>query len=194
MSSAPIYEERLRANTLLIVGISLWSLAIGLVPGIISGELWWLFALYIALTFGIIFAFFQMRVVLYKDRLVIRFGYIYRKTIAIDKIQDCAPHRIEHPIKTYGGWGIRKGGDGSFALTQAFINEAIKVETIDQTLVISTRKAEDLCLAIRKARGVKPPAKEPPRRTESQNRGVLRGESHINTLTRQGSKIHANQT
>jgi hypothetical protein len=153
MSSTPIYEERLGANTLLIVGISLWALALGLVPGIIFGGLWWLFSLYIALTFGIIIAFFQMRVQLFKDKLVVRFGFIYRKNIDVDKIQDCAPFKMEHPVKNYGGWGIRKGNDGTFALTQAFINEAIKLETIDQTFVISSRKAEALCQTIKKARG-----------------------------------------
>jgi hypothetical protein len=153
MPSTPIYEERLGANNLLIVGISLWALAIGLVPGIIFGGLWWLFALYIALTFGIIIAFFQMRVQLFKDKLVVRFGFIYRKNIEVDKIQDCAPFKMEHPVKNYGGWGIRRGGDGTFTLTQAFINEAIKLETIDETFIISSRKAEDLCQAIKKARG-----------------------------------------
>ena len=53
-----------------------------------------------------------------------------------------------HPIRTYGGWGIRKGTDGSWALTQAFINQAIKLETTEKTFVISTLKAESLCEAI----------------------------------------------
>ncbi|MGD9115906.1 MAG: DUF3093 family protein [Dehalococcoidia bacterium] len=153
MSSTPIYEERLRASTPLIVGISLWTLAIGLIPGIIFGAWWWLFALYIALTLAIILAFFNMKVVLYEDRLEVRFGFVYRKSIALSKIQDCVPHKIEHPVKTYGGWGIRRGSDGSFALTQAFINRAVKIETTDQTLVVSTRRAEELCRAIGKARG-----------------------------------------
>jgi hypothetical protein len=149
----PIYEERLGANTLLIVGISLWALALGLVPGIVFGGWWWLFALYIALTFAIIVAFFQMRVQLFKEKLVVRFGFIYRKTIDVDKIQDCTPFKMEHPVRTYGGWGIRKGNDGTFALTQAFINEAIRLETIDQTFIISSRKAEEWCQQIKKARG-----------------------------------------
>jgi len=153
MPSTPIYEERLGANTLLIVGISLWALALGLVPGIIFGGWWWLFAIYIGVTFAIIVAFFWMRVQLFKDKLLVRFGFIYRKAIDVDRIQDCAPFKMEHPVRTYGGWGIRKGSDGTFALTQAFINEAIKLETIDQTFVISSRKAEDLCRAIKEARG-----------------------------------------
>ena len=153
MSATPIYEERLGANTLLIVGVSLWALALGLVPGIIFGGWWWLFAIYIGLTFGIIFAFFQMRVQLFKDKLVVRFGFIYRKVIDVARIQDCAPFKMEHPVRTYGGWGIRKGSDGTFSLTQAFINETIKLETIDQTFIISSRKAEALCQAIKKARG-----------------------------------------
>jgi hypothetical protein len=153
MSSTPIFEERLGANNLLVAGISLWALALGLVPGIILGGVWWLFSIYIALAFGIIVAFFQMRVQLFKDRLVVRFGFIYRKTINVSRIEDCVPFKMEHPVKTYGGWGIRKGSDGTFALTQAFINEAVKLETIDQTFVISSRKAEELCQAIKKARG-----------------------------------------
>jgi hypothetical protein len=153
MPSTPIYEERLGANTLLVVGISLWALALGLVPGIIYGGWWWFFTIYIALTAAIIVGFFQMRVQLFKDKLVVRFGFIYRKTIEVAKIQECEPHKMEHPVKTYGGWGIRKGSDGTFALTQAFINEAIKLETIDQTFVISSRKAEDLCQAIKENRG-----------------------------------------
>ncbi len=153
MPSKPIYEERLGANTWLIVGVSLWSLALGLVPGIVFGGWWWLFAIYIALTAAIIVAFFQMKVQLFKDKLVVRFGFIYRKSIDVAKIQDCEPHKMEHPVKNYGGWGIRKGSDGTFALTQAFINEAIKLETIDQTFVISSRKAKDWCQQIKKARG-----------------------------------------
>ncbi len=152
MPSTPIYEERLGANTLLIVGISLWALALGLVPGIIFGGWWWLFAIYIGVTFAIIVAVFQMRVQLFKDKLLVRFGFIYRKAIDVDRIQDCAPFKMEHPVRTYGGWGIRKGSDGTFALTQAFINEAIKLETIDQTFIISSRKSEELCQAIKKAR------------------------------------------
>ena len=153
MPSTAIYEERLGANRLLIAGVSLLSLAIGLVPVIIFGGWWWFFAIYIAVTFGIIIAFFQMRVQLFKDKLLVRFGFIYRKAIDVAKIQDCAPHKMEHPVKTYGGWGIRKGSDGTFALTQAFIREAIKLETIDQTFIISSRKAEAWCQAIKKARG-----------------------------------------
>jgi len=151
--SKPIYEEKLGASTPLIVGISLWSLALGLVPGIIFGGWWWLFTIYIGVTAAIIIGFFQMRVQLFKDELVVRFGFIYRKVIDVSKIQDCEPHKMEHPVKNYGGWGIRRGGDDTFALTQAFIKEAIKLETIDQTFVISSRKAEALCQAIKKVRG-----------------------------------------
>lgn len=153
MPATTIYEERLGANSLLIAGVSLWALAIGLLPGIVLGGWWWLFALYIALTFSIIIGFYWMKIELFKDRLVVRFGFLYRKVIEVDKIQDCAPHKVAHPVKTYGGWGIRKGGDGTFALTQAFINQAIKLETVDQIFVISSRKAEALCQAIKEARG-----------------------------------------
>jgi hypothetical protein len=153
MPAKTIYEERIGANSLLIAGVSLWALALGLVPGILLGGWWWFFSLYIVLSFGIIIAFLHMKVELSQERLVVKFGFVYRKVIDVARMQDCSPYKMEHPVKVYGGWGIRRGSDGTFALTQAFINEAIKLETIDQTFVISSRKAEDLCRAIKQARG-----------------------------------------
>jgi hypothetical protein len=153
MASIPIYEEKLKANSPLIVGVSLWALAVGIIPGIILGGLWWLFAIYIALTIVIIFGFYQMKVELSVDRLVIKFGFLYRKVIELERIQDYSPHRMLHPMRTYGGWGIRKGRDGTFALTQAFINEAIKLETPAQTFIISSRAPEKFCSAIKSLKG-----------------------------------------
>jgi len=148
----PIYEEKLNVNYPFIGGILLWALAVGLVPGIILGGLWWLFALYIALTIGIIVSFFQMRVELFEDRLVIKFGLFYRKVIEVEKIQNCSPYKMLHPMRTYGGWGIRKGRDGTFALTQAFINEGVKLGTTEKTFVISSQTPESFCDAIKTVR------------------------------------------
>jgi hypothetical protein len=148
----PIYEERLNANSLLIAGVSLWALAVGLVPGIILGGLWWLASLYIVLTVSVIASFFQMKVELFQDKLVIKFGLLYRRVIKVDKIQNCSTYKMLHPMRTYGGWGIRKGRDGTFALTQAFINEAIKLETPEQTFIISSRKPESFYDAIESVR------------------------------------------
>ncbi len=145
----PIYEERLKANSPLIAGVLLWALAVGIIPGIILGGLWWLFVLYIAFTAAIIAGFYQMKVELFPDKLAVKYGIFYHKVIEVDKIQDYSPYKMVHPIKTYGGWGIRKGSDGTFALTQAFINEAIKLETHEQAFVISSRAPEDLCSAIK---------------------------------------------
>jgi len=149
MSSMPIYEERLNASCPLIAGVSLWALAVGLVPGIILGGLWWLASLYIVLTIGIIVSFFQMRVELFEDKLVVKCGLFYRKVIEMEGIQNCSPYKMLHPIRTYGGWGIRKGRDGTFALTQAFINEGVKLETPEKTFVISSRTPEVFCTAIK---------------------------------------------
>jgi len=149
MSSMPIYEERLNVNYPFIGGIFLFALAVGLIPSIILGGLWWLTALYTALTIGIIVSFFQMRVELFEDKLIIKFGLFYRKVIEVEKMQDCSPYKMPHPMRTYGGWGIRKGRDGTFALTQAFVNEAIKLETPEKTFVISSRRPESFCSAIK---------------------------------------------
>ena len=149
MSSMPIYEERLNVNYPFIGGIFLFALAVGLIPSIILGGLWWLTSLYTALTIGIIVSFFQMRVELFQDKLIIKFGLFYRKVIEVEKIQAYSPYKIPHPMRTYGGWGIRKGRDGTFALTQAFVNEAIKLETPEKTFVISSRRPENFCSAIK---------------------------------------------
>ena len=145
----PIYEERLNVNYPFVGSILLLSLAIGLVPGIILGGLWWLATLYIVLTIGIIISFFQMKVALFQDKLVIKFGLFYRKVIEMKEVQDYSPHEISHPVGTYGGWGIRKGRDGTFALTQAFINRGVKLETPEKTFVISCRTPETFCTAIK---------------------------------------------
>ena len=149
MSAMPIYEERLNVNYPFVVVIFLFSLAVGLVPGVILGGLWWLAALYIALTIGIIVSFFQMKVELFQDKLIIKFGLFYRKAIEMKEVQAYSPHRISHPVGNYGGWGIRKGKDGTFALTQAFVNEGVKLETPDNTFIISSRAPESLCSAIK---------------------------------------------
>jgi len=145
----PIYEERLKASSPLIAGVSLWALAVGIIPGIILGGLWWLFALYIPFTIAIIFGFYQMKVELSQDKLVIKFGFLYRKVIELEKIQNCSPYKMLHPMRTYGGWGIRKGRDGTFALTQAFVNEGVKLETPEKTFVISSRTPESFCTALK---------------------------------------------
>jgi hypothetical protein len=145
----PVYEEKLNANYPLVGGLLLWSLVVGLVPGVLLSGIWWFAVFYIALTVIVIAGFFQMKVSLYQDRLTIRFGFIYHKTIEAGRIQDCSPHKMEHPIRTFGGWGIRKGKDGTFALTQAFINESVKLKTVGQTYIISSRTPERFCTAIK---------------------------------------------
>jgi len=145
----PIYQEKINENYPFAGGLLLWALVVGLVPGILLGGVWWFAAFYIALTVAIIASFFQMKVALYEDRLTIRFGFVYRKTIEVSQIEDCTPYRIAHPMKNYGGWGIRKGRDGTFAVTQAFVNDAIKLETAEQTYVISSRTPKRFCEAIK---------------------------------------------
>jgi hypothetical protein len=149
----PVYEEKLNVNYPFAGGILIWALAVGLAPGIILGGLWWLAALYIVLTIGIIASFFQMKVELFQDKLVIKYGLFPRRVIEVEKIQDCSLYKMSHPIRTYGGWGIRKGRDGTFALTQAFVNEGVKLETPEKTFVISSRTPESFCSAIKSVRG-----------------------------------------
>jgi hypothetical protein len=90
-----------------------------------------------------------MKVDLFKDGPIIKYGLFYHKVIEVEKIQSCSLHKMLHPMRTYGGWGIRKGRDGTFALTQAFINEGIKLETPEKIFVISSRTPESFCTAIK---------------------------------------------
>ena len=101
MAATPIYEEKLNVNYPFVGGIFLFALAVGLVPGITFGGLWWLTALYTVLTIGIIVSFFQMKVELFRDRLIIKLGLFYRKVIEAEKIQNCSPYKMLHPMRTY---------------------------------------------------------------------------------------------
>ena len=145
----PVYEEKLNVNYPFAGGIVLWALVVGLIPGILLSGIWWFTVAYILLTVGIVACFFQLKVTLSDDKLTIKFGVIYSKVIETDKIQDCSPYKVKNPIKTYGGWGLRKGKDGTFAITQAFIKEAVKLETAEQTYIISSRTPERFCEAIK---------------------------------------------
>jgi hypothetical protein len=145
----PIYQEKLNVNYPFAGGLLLWALAVGLIPGIILSGVWWFAAFYIILTVLIIASFFQMKVSLYEDRLTVRFGFIYHKTIEAGRIEDCTPYKVKNPIRTYGGWGLRKGKDGTFAITQAFINESVKLKTVGQVYIISSRTPERFCDAIK---------------------------------------------
>jgi hypothetical protein len=145
----PIYEEKLNVNYPFVVGLLVWALVVGIVPGILLSGAWWFATLYIALTVIIIASFFQMRVTLYQDRLTVNFGLIYHKTIEAGRIEDCTPYKVKNPIRTYGGWGLRKGKDGTFAVTQAFINESVKLKTVGQVYIISSRTPERFCDAIK---------------------------------------------
>ena len=151
MQPVPIYEERLNASYPMVIAVFLFALIVGLVPGIVLGGLSWLTVLYLALTVGIIASFFQMKIELFEDKLVVKFGFLYHKIIKVQKMKACSVYRIPHPVRTYGGWGIRGGRDGTFALTQAFISEGIKLETSDKTFVISSRTPENFCVAIKSA-------------------------------------------
>jgi len=146
----PIYEEKLNVNYPFIAGIFLFALAVGLVPSIILGGLWWLTALYTALTIGIIVSFFQMKVELFKDKLVIKLGLFYRKVIEVGKIQNCSPYKMLHLIRRNDSvWDIRKGRDRTFVITLPFVNDCIKLETPEKTFVISCRTPEAFCTAIK---------------------------------------------
>jgi len=145
----PIYEEKLNVNYPFAGGLLLWALVVGLIPGFVLSGAWWYAATYIALTVIIIASVFQMRVTLYQDRLTIRFGFIYHKTIEAGRIEDCTPYKVKSPIRTYGGWGLRKGRDGTFAVTQAFINKSVKLKTVGQIYIISSRTPERFCDAIK---------------------------------------------
>ena len=155
MSSKPIYEERLNVNYLFIGGLFLFLLAVSLVPQIVLKGIdlmkgVWLAAYLTAVTIGIIVNFFQMKIELFQDKLVIKTGLFYRKVIEAGKIQNCSPYKMLHLIRRNDSvWDIRKGRGRTFAITLPFVNDCIKLETPEKTFVISSRTPESFCTAIK---------------------------------------------
>lgn len=147
----PIYEERINANRWFVAGATVFALAVGLVPGIVMGGLSWLTLLYLVLFIILAGGFFQLKIRLFPDKLVVEYGFLYRKVFELNKIKGCSAHVIVHPVKTYGGWGIRRGNDGTYALTQAFVNHGIRLETDNRVFVISSRVPDAMCSAITSA-------------------------------------------
>src|SRR4030042_5599453 len=149
IESRPIYEEKLDASYPLVIGVLVFSLLVGIIPGIIVGGLSWLTALYFILALGVVVSFFRVKIELYADKLKVKYGLFYRKTIDVQSIKGCSDYRVLHPIRMYGGWGIRSGRDGTYALTQAFVNDGVKLETAGKTFVVSSRSPENFCAAIK---------------------------------------------
>jgi len=132
-----------------VIGVLVFSLMVGIIPGIIVGGLSWLTALYFILTLVVVVSFFRVKIELYTDRMRVKYGLFYRKTIDVQSIKACSAYRVLHPIGMYGGWGIRSGRDGTYALTQAFVNDSVKLETAGKTFVISSRTPVNFCAAIK---------------------------------------------
>jgi hypothetical protein len=93
-----------------------------------------------AFTF-VLLNFFTMKLRITEDDLIVSYG-LFKLTIKRSDILTCEPSTFSW--KTYLGWGIRPGLDGTVAWT-AKGNKGIRLETKSRAYIISTGHAEKVC-------------------------------------------------
>lgn len=122
-------------------GISPWVLLAGLPALLITFPLWLLFAV--------------LRVTVTQKHLHIQYG-LFGPKIPLDKIEAC--DAVAYDWKRYGGFGIRRGRDGSWAYNMmGDQGRAARVKWRDEkgsevTTLVSTPDPEGLAVAVRRAR------------------------------------------
>jgi hypothetical protein len=104
--------------------------------------------LVLLLLVGIILLFFRMTTTVYRDRIVVRFGWtnLVRFTIPLAEVKSCRPVTYR-PLLEFGGWGIRLGWKGRRAYSMRG-NRAAEVVTTRRTILIGSDVPEQLCAAV----------------------------------------------
>ena len=145
----------LLASTLLVIG----TLAYALHQQLILGQPWGdrplsdvgltiVTVLAVVLSLGLSFLFFQFKLIteVRANGLYIRFFPLRARLIPYNAIVDCTA-RVYHPIKEYGGWGIRYGKNGKAYNISG--NQGVQLELRDsKPLLIGSQRANELAQAI----------------------------------------------
>lgn len=76
----------------------------------------WVFAILIAVGTPMLIYAIKMITTVTRDTITIRYFPIYTKRIPIRDITSCEPRQY-HPIREYGGWGIKVGFSRGWAYT-----------------------------------------------------------------------------
>jgi hypothetical protein len=106
-------------------------------------------SLVILLGVGILYLFYVLKLEteVKNDGLYIRFYPLIRKIIRFDEIASCE-FRTYHPIKEYGGWGIRYGWKKGKAYNVSG-NQGVQLQfTNGKKLLIGSQRPEELAQAI----------------------------------------------
>ena len=113
----------------------------------------------------IVLLFAVLRITVTRREVHIQYG-LFGPKIPISKIEDC--RAVNYSWLEYGGWGIRRGADGSWAYNMVGdAGRAVRIEWVDekgkdQTTLVASPNPEALARAIQEARGVAVvPAEEP---------------------------------
>ena len=163
---APIFEERQRFRSKplvgLVVALAAWAwlaLAISVRSDDRSWPLWWSWA--IAVVFGMGLPWFlwalELRTAVTGDGLDVRFApRIGGHRFPVAAIASaCAV--TYHPLKEFGGWGVRFGARGARAYNVSGASGVEVIDTDGTRWVIGSRRATELAAAIA-GLGIPPPA------------------------------------
>jgi hypothetical protein len=149
------------ASSLLVLGLlgyGLWrQLLMGLPWGVrpMSDERLILVALAgTGLSLALPLAFRSMRLVVRvrPERLHIRYLPFVDRRIPLDRIERWES-RLYNPVRDYGGWGIRRGGEGRGTAYSVSGNFGVHLEMKNgERLLIGSLRADDLVRALDRAR------------------------------------------
>jgi hypothetical protein len=101
--------------------------------------------------------FAVLRITVTRREVHVQYG-LFGPKIPVSKIEDC--RAVKYNWMEYGGWGIRRGADGSWAYNMVGdAGRAVRIEWVDekgkqQTTLVASPDPEALARAIQEARGV----------------------------------------
>jgi len=104
--------------------------------------------------------FAVLRVTVTRKEVLVQYG-LFGPKIPVSRIKDCKA--VQYDWKQYGGWGIRRGRDGSWAYNMmGDAGRAVRMEWTDekgkdQVTLVASPNPDALARAIQAARGVAAP-------------------------------------
>ncbi len=113
---------------------------------------------------GLLFS--VVRITVTRKEVVVQYG-LFGPRIPVDQIQSCAA--VDYDWKDYGGWGIRRGRDGSWAYNMmGDAGRAVRIGWTDasgkkQVTLLASRDPHALARSGNPARGVATPPAAPAR-------------------------------
>jgi hypothetical protein len=100
--------------------------------------------------------FAVLRITVTRSEVIVQYG-LFGPRIPVSAIQDC--QAVKYNWMTYGGWGIRRGRDGSWAYNMVGdAGRAVRIEWTDtkgkkQVTLVASPNPDALARAVNEARG-----------------------------------------